>query len=56
MLSVNKDLGSKPIVEMTDEEVISQFKKPIRRFKYIQITAEIIVGAVIGAILALMLI
>ena len=31
-------------------------KKPIRRLRYIQITAEIIVGAVIGVILAFMLI
>ena len=50
------DLGKKPIVEMTDEEVISQFKKSIRRLRYIQITADIIVGGVIGAILAFVLI
>ena len=49
-------MNNKPIVQMTDEEVISQFKKSIRRLRYIQITADIIVGAVIGAILAFMLI
>ena len=46
----------KPIIGMTKEEANLQLKKSIRRLRYIQITADIIVGAVIGAILAFMLI
>ena len=46
----------KPIIGMTEEESISQLKKSFRKLRCIQITAEIIVGAVIGAILAFMLI
>ena len=30
MLSVNKDLGSKPIVQMTEEELISLYPQEMR--------------------------
>ena len=49
-------MNNKPIVQMTDEEIISQFKKSIRRLRYIQITTDIFIGSVIGAILAFVLI
>lgn len=60
MTNVKRDLGSKPIVEMTDEELVSQFNKSVRRLKYIEIVADAIIGTVIvstvvGTLLALVL-
>jgi hypothetical protein len=41
----------KPIVEMTDEELVKQFKRKLTKLRYIQIAMDTVIGAVtIGAV------
>ena len=41
----------KPIVEMSDDELIKQFKSGLTKLRVIQIAADVVIGAVIiGAV------
>lgn len=41
----------KPIVEMSDDELIKQFKSGLTKLRVIQIAADVVIGAaIIGAV------